>query len=548
MTATQLLWEIAEKKHIPNITLIGASPQVILSEAFSDISYNGNYLAQIIPPGMTLVSTLTDIEIDKANPLTIAAKVMDNVGGEFYADNFNFALVRSLGRQTGIEFRLDLNLKSISRAEETTKLVTRLYPYGRDGMEIGVVNGGRDYIDSPLINDYPYVHEGEMTFNDISDPNILLQRAWREFSEDNYNRIDKPKITYRANVIDLWKLADFGEAQKPGIGDYVTVYDKSLGINSRTRVAEYEYYPYEPQSGTITLGNPPKTILDILTDVSRSKEYYEYEPPPEVNIENIINEITNEGDQFFNEITEVTVQNVVVAENAMLLNCWVRYLMVEAIQTNFTQLLEGGTRNYIKIQDQYIRFLTAPNDGDGMVNYTLPNGEQIFWTAIGENVQAYMYFTTTPPESVYPVNGVVGQYGGRGRSELTAADIADLREQFAVKIHSNTTDELTKAEIGFNEDATAIVFTLGAGDGTGENNGVGRIYKDADGLRVIYNKRSTGEERSFSLTDDGITFTPQISAGHVTIDHAPTQEDIDALEDGTVVLQYDPQNIYVPSA
>lgn len=66
-----------------------------------------------------------------------------------------------------MQFRAGKNLKDIKRKTDT-EIITRLYPFGKDDLDISTVNDGVFYIDSPYINDYPQPNiEGYMDFKDI---------------------------------------------------------------------------------------------------------------------------------------------------------------------------------------------------------------------------------------------------------------------------------------------------------------------------------------------------------------------------------------------
>jgi hypothetical protein len=213
--------------------------------------------------GLEIITDLTDIERDKVNPLEVVAAVKDHVNGELYVDNFNFALVRQLGRESGQLLTVDRNSDSIERTEDGTNLVTRLYPYGQNNMEITTVTG-QAFIDSPKINEYPIIHEGHIDFSDYDNPTALLLRAQQEFAETNHARIDRPRMTYRISQADLWKLRR--DETQVNLGDFVTIFDEALGMEVRVRCVALELYPYEPQRSVITLGDPPRSVVEILND------------------------------------------------------------------------------------------------------------------------------------------------------------------------------------------------------------------------------------------------------------------------------------------
>lgn len=578
--ATHIWWEICEKKHIPHAFFIGYSAPDILSSVFSGISYMGNPVrllssSEISALGLTPVTAATDIDMDKTNPLAVLSKVIDNMGGELYVDNFNFALVRQLGREAGLRFSLGRNLKGIERTEETTKLVTRLYPYGKEGLEITSVNGGKSYIDSPYINDYPYIHEGFIDFRDMETPAAILRRAQWEFSPDNYNRIDKPKLTYKCTAVDLWKLAEYGDSERLNLGDYATIHDSSLDMDSKVRAVEIDCYPYEPQNSVITLGDPPKTIGDILAELSGLQEYY-YNAEPEVP--DVVVETVIQSNEFVSTITNVAKQEVVAADVIHATNAFIEDAFVERLITNLTNfkcvpnlvLKEdescewaagertyscsapseyGDIRPYIEMDAIFLRFIEAhlipaANPSQLTLSQVEPliiRGRQMYYTSILGGEAPYEWLTFTPPGVKYP--------------EITAENA----EMFKVYIRKAEV-EYVKAAFDFNIQEIDGVKTfepeiiLGVGDENG--NGKAYLRKSTEGMEMLYSSRFTGELLGVKTTDDGSFYKDKNSGewvpigtggGNITLlDHQPTQAEIDEIADDTVVHIYDADNPFVP--
>jgi len=293
-----IFWEICEKRHLPKAFWIGVTARAILQSAFSGIAYGSTAFrmltaAELATKGMQEVSERTDIDRDKINPLEVASRVRDHLGGEMFVDNFAFALVRRVGQKTRQVFTLNMQMSSVERVQENTQLVTRLYPYGQNSMEISAANGGIPFIDSPHINKYPVIYEGHIDFPDFTRPAELLQRALREFAPNNYWRIDKPRVNYRISTADLWKLAESQDKDKDrlSLGDEVYIYDQVLGFDSQVRVVARESYPYEPRSSVITLGDPPRTVADVLADADEPRSLFTNpfikHLPPQVNIPNL---------------------------------------------------------------------------------------------------------------------------------------------------------------------------------------------------------------------------------------------------------------------
>lgn len=261
--------DLATCKFIPRIQHYGVSPTTILTEALADTPFT---------LGDVEISTLTDIDLSKVSPTDVIMKVIENVGGEIERDNYTIHLRTKRGNNNGVQFRVGKNIQSIKRETDTSELVTRLYPFGKDDLDISTVNDGKHYIDSPYINNYatPFVAHNE--YKDIEDPTELKEKALSEWSTVDFDGIDKPKITYSCNVVELKKLAEYGDIEAFSIGDTVGIIDETLGFDTLQRVMEYEYYPYEPERSSVVLTNvraenyKSGTLSGILSNIYKTKK------------------------------------------------------------------------------------------------------------------------------------------------------------------------------------------------------------------------------------------------------------------------------------
>jgi len=230
-------------KFFPYVELIGQTPEQILTYAFSGTRFT---------IGTVEITTKTDIFLDKAYPSEIVAKLIENVGGELIKDNWTISLVKKRGSNTGVEFRYGKNQATLKRETDAKNVITRLYPFGKDGLQI---EGSLGYIDSPLINNYDRPRIGYIDYKDIEDPADLLAEALKEWSTTERDGIDKPKVTYSGEFVELKKLQEYGDVEAFALGDIVRIIDEGIEADTTQRIMEYEYYPYEPKRSTVVLSN-----------------------------------------------------------------------------------------------------------------------------------------------------------------------------------------------------------------------------------------------------------------------------------------------------
>ncbi len=227
---------------------INVLPREVLARVFADTPFM---------VGNVEITTPTDIFASSSNPAEIVAQLTDKVGGYLKRDNYTVHLLKNYPISDK-SFVCGDNLQSVSREMDDTAVITRLYPLGQDDMDISSVNGGVAYLESPIATEYGYVRCGYKSYPDISDPNELKAKAQAEWSTDETDGIDKPKVTYSVESPDLKGIA---------VGDRVRVKDIDAGVDIITTVCEVEYYPYEPHRGSIRLSNHREATASLADKI-----------------------------------------------------------------------------------------------------------------------------------------------------------------------------------------------------------------------------------------------------------------------------------------
>lgn len=279
--AERIFFADARKHHIPTIgndteasgkigiepytaySTIGVDPYVVISEAVKDTKFELIPEDELSQMGMTRIGAdgvLIDFfPTDKINTYDVITSVIDTLGyGEIFIDNQRIAVVERIGVDNGVRLSLKKNLTRLSIQRATAELVTRIYPYGADDLTIKSVNGGVPYIESPEAREKYGVLEGYMDYSDYTDPEKIKAHAeWDLMGEDNDFRLDTPQLTITGDVVDLSKLAEYGDFEKIALGDTVHVYeDKTV---HHKRIINITYYPYSAKQPTVTIGVPSNT-------------------------------------------------------------------------------------------------------------------------------------------------------------------------------------------------------------------------------------------------------------------------------------------------
>lgn len=257
--------------HIPTIgndtsvanSTIGVDPYVIIQKAIEGTKFELIPDSELAQMGMTRIGAdgvLIDFfPTDKINTYDVITSVIDAYGrGELYVDNYRIAVVERIGVDNGLRLSLKKNLTKLSVQRNLSNFATRIYPYGKDDLTISLVNGGVPYIESPEAKEKYGVIEAYKDYSDYTDPEKIKAHAeWDLMGEDNDFRIDTPQLTITGDVVDLSKLAEYGDFEKIALGDTVHVYeDKTV---HHKRIINITYYPYSAKQPTVTIGVPSST-------------------------------------------------------------------------------------------------------------------------------------------------------------------------------------------------------------------------------------------------------------------------------------------------
>lgn len=267
----------APKIHLQNIPdLIGVLPKAVISRAFSNSPFSLFSDSELQSLNMRRVDydgfKIDFFSVSKTNPYDVMQDVIANCGkGEIWADNYKIALVEKIGSDNGLRLSLDKNLENLRIERNSSDLITRLYPYGYEDAHVGSVNGAKQYIDSENIAVYG-IREGYADYGDYAEAEKIYNRALWEFSPDNPDRIDIPEINISGSLIDLSKIAEFGDVENIGLGDTVYVWDN--GVCYKERVIKKEYFPYEPLKTEISIGRVKKDLFFYLNQIGALSRQY----------------------------------------------------------------------------------------------------------------------------------------------------------------------------------------------------------------------------------------------------------------------------------
>ena len=266
--ANRIFYEDAMRHHFPTIgndtdvtkSTIGVDPYDVIKLAIADTKFELISDSELKKMGMTRIGAdgvkIDFYPTDKINTYDVIQNVIEAYGrGEIYYDNYRFAVVERIGKDNGVRMSIKKNMTSLSVERNTQELTTRLYMYGKDDLTISSVNGGKPYIESEEGIEKYGIREAYRDYSDYDDPEKLKAFGeWDLKGEGNDFRLDRPQLTITGDVVDLSKLAEYGDFYKIALGDTVHVFEGD--IEHKKRIVSMKYYPYSAKQPSVTIGQP----------------------------------------------------------------------------------------------------------------------------------------------------------------------------------------------------------------------------------------------------------------------------------------------------
>ena len=437
--------------------------QVLMFKYIDEMTYENTTAQQVL--ANLLANTLLQVgdcddfgtfefKVEKNNAQYALSQLLEITKGELSYEGLKVHLKTSVWQGASRTLIKGRDFTTLSENTEVSDVITRLYYKSTSGKVGGT-------IDSPNLDKYCLIREGYKEF-DTEDATVLATLA-----SDYLSTVDTASCSLSISIPKITKLSLY-------LCETVCIHNTLLNEEVSYKVVGYTKSLTNGED-TYQLGKRKRDFTDI--------------------------------EQLFNEQAETAVQNVIVevieqevlsAKTAHILNAWVRDLNVEFLETNFEALdirkdyPEGGIRNFIRIKEEQIEFVSQSLSNSETEDYLNKDGDQIYYTAIDNHPQAYKYFTLTGPNSIY--------------QDLSSSQIA----AFKVKVRK-VLSENVKASFAFGLVAGTQypLMTWGVGTDTSgqSNNGKGFIYKELDGLVLKY-VTSSGTIHQIKIGEDGIEGLP----------------------------------------
>lgn len=207
------------------------------------------------------IITANSISVVEKNPVEAIFSILDIWGcGELKRDNFDIKILNSIGKDAGVLIAQGKNIVGLKFNVDTTGVVTKLYPVGKDGIKLTEKYINVPNWDSEKYPPFPIIKKVE--FKDAEDEVTL-----RSLAQESANVIGLSKVSIDVDFIELSKTKEYENykhLQTVNVGDLVIVRHKDFEIDVKVPVLKIKKDVLTGVNVKVELGQPRDSILNQL--------------------------------------------------------------------------------------------------------------------------------------------------------------------------------------------------------------------------------------------------------------------------------------------
>lgn len=447
---------------------------------------------------------------------------------EFIFDTYNkvVTFVDKVGKDAGVYFINDINLKQLNVDTHTHKYITRVIPVGKDGLTIESVNGGKNYLENKTYTTKNIYGIWQSDKHD--DPQALMDDAKRFLDE-----MAIPYETYEVVVDDLYALKGYTDF-KYGLGDIVTIIDGDTETRIQQRIIQRTYNLLEPDKDTIHIANKDATFEDYYKRLQTIADMTQSVIGSDGSINGgSISDGTISGDKIENDsinsdhISSGSITSSHIKAEQILAD----HIMANQITTNHL-VAESITSDHIQANSIDTKHLKANTiTSDHIQSNTINSNHISANTITSGHIQS---------GAITAGSGIIAD-GAIGNAQISNID--------AGKIEAGTIDTSRVTIQGANGHLRLRGNRMQVFDGVGNQAKERVSVGDVNGDGTVYGLRVRGADGQTILLDENGVKSEGITDGSITNDKINEDANIDGAKlninsvinkintDGTEVIQ-----------
>lgn len=157
-------------------------------------------------------------------------------------------LYEEIGEDRGAYFSEQINMKQLTRQNNSYDFYTMIIPVGKDGLTIEAVNNGVAYLENHQYSSKTLVYRWK-------DERYTVAQSLMEDAKRKLDELSKPRKSFGADVIDLAKISPDYDVLDYQLGDTITILSKTLATKEKQRIVSLDEYPEEPYRNSCEIAN-----------------------------------------------------------------------------------------------------------------------------------------------------------------------------------------------------------------------------------------------------------------------------------------------------
>ena len=187
--------------------------------------------------------------------------ILGQWGGDLVRDKYDIKLLSNGGIEKEALFMFKKNLKTYQQKKSTKDLRTRIHftktinsqKEGEEDKVIAVT------LDSPLINKYKNIYEGNL---EVNDQDVVDEASLLNYAKQYY------KTTLCDVLEDTIEIDVIGKPDVPvNIFDTVTIFHEKFNLDVKKKIAKYTFSPMGKKLKTIGFGKVQQSLGSALSDI-----------------------------------------------------------------------------------------------------------------------------------------------------------------------------------------------------------------------------------------------------------------------------------------
>ena len=228
----------------------------LLSAVLSEVLPDWN----VIDAGLVSIRRTLDMERVTAYDIVMQAANTYGVCYQWSTQSKTIRVIKpELNQPSGVYLTPELNITDKALKGSTSALYTRLYPYGKDGLDITSVNGGKPYVE-----DLSYTNR--VICASWTDERYTVAQSLKDDAIEKLKTAARPVRSYTFTVRDVAAQNPEYDFLSIGLYQIAALLDPDHNTRTSHMIVGYKEYPLSPMNNVVTLSS---VAAKITTKIER---------------------------------------------------------------------------------------------------------------------------------------------------------------------------------------------------------------------------------------------------------------------------------------